>query len=72
MTTLITGIFAPAFTKCWEWFDGLMASVPGAVGFFLAIFTFGVVIRFFVMPILAGRVPGAKSEERKNKGGKNK
>ena len=72
MSTLITGIFAPAFSKCWQWFDDLMSAIPGSVNFFLAIFTFGVVIRFFVMPILAGRVPGAKSEERKNKGGKNK
>lgn len=72
MTYLITGIFAPAFSQCWNWFNNLMNSVPGAVSFFLAIFTFGVVIRFFVSPILAGRVPGAKSEERKNKGGNKK
>lgn len=64
MPTLITGIFAPAFSSCWSWFNSLWGSVPGALGFFLAIFTFGVVIRFFVLPILGGRVPGSKKEER--------
>lgn len=64
MSDIINNVISPALSACWTWFNTLWTSMGGAAAFFLAIFTFGVVLRFLVMPILGGGLSFSRKEER--------
>lgn len=67
MGTIINNVISPAVSACWTWFNNFWYAIPGALGFFLAIFTFGCVIRFLVLPILGGGFVTATKEERQKR-----
>lgn len=67
MSDVINNVISPALSSCWTWFNTLWTSFGGAAAFFLAIFTFGAVVRFLVMPILGGQATSRKEERKNNK-----
>lgn len=52
VVNVMTNVLAPAIDACWNFFNSLWTSLPGSVGFFLAIFTMVTAIRLFVMPLV--------------------
>lgn len=63
MLTSVLSLISTGFNACWSWLAQLFASVPDLLSFFMAVFTFTCICRFFVYPILGGS--GLRSNSRK-------
>lgn len=66
LINIMTNIISPALDACWGFFNSLWTSLPGSMGFFLAVFTMVCAIRFLIMPLLGYHHTYARSsaEER--------
>lgn len=67
MLNNVLSILSTAFNAGWTWFNQLFAAVPGLLSFFMAVFTFTCICRFFVLPILGGGFVTSSHEDRKNR-----
>jgi len=69
MLNSVLSLISSSFNACWTWFNQLFSSIPGLLSFFMAVFTFTCICRFFVFPILGGA--GLRSNSRKEERPKN-
>lgn len=69
MLNSVLSIISSALNAGWSWLNQLFSAIPGLLGFFMAVFTFVCVCRFFIFPILggAGLRSDSRKEERKKK-----